>query len=182
MAARFARCVVVCGIERDALSEYLVPGHLGFFVYAGARGDFVLGGMQAVFESNLDDLLTVARWSGSASNRQPWEVLIVRDRHLLRQIAEFDGYVVNDAGEIRALSSVCSHMACTLEFRREQQDLRCPCHGARFDLTGRLANGPDQRPPGGYVDELAYPIDLPPRVRPRVRVDDGRIWVWIARA
>lgn len=57
-AHRFIRqAAVFSGIERDALSEYLVPGHLGFFVYAGARGDFVLGGMQAVFESNLDDLL-----------------------------------------------------------------------------------------------------------------------------
>jgi hypothetical protein len=58
-AHRFIRqTAVFAGIERDALSEYLVPGHLGFFVYAAARGDFVLGGMQAVFESNLDDLLT----------------------------------------------------------------------------------------------------------------------------
>ncbi|MFX0593386.1 hypothetical protein [Melissospora conviva] len=59
-AHRFIRqAAVFSGIERDALSEYLVPGHLGFFVYAAARGDFVLGGMQAVFESNLDDLLNV---------------------------------------------------------------------------------------------------------------------------
>jgi hypothetical protein len=57
-AHRFIRqAAVFSGIERDALSEYLMPGHLGFFVYAAARGDFVLGGMQAVFESNLDDLL-----------------------------------------------------------------------------------------------------------------------------
>ncbi|MCR6487334.1 hypothetical protein M8542_31345 [Amycolatopsis sp. OK19-0408] len=58
-AHRFIRqTAAFSGIERDALSEYLVPGHLGFFVYAAARGDFVLGGLQAVFESNLDDLLT----------------------------------------------------------------------------------------------------------------------------
>ncbi|GGK40682.1 hypothetical protein GCM10010124_36920 [Pilimelia terevasa] len=57
-AHRFIRqAAVFSGIERDALSEYPVTGHLGFFVYAAARGDFVLGGMQAVFESNLDDLL-----------------------------------------------------------------------------------------------------------------------------
>lgn len=57
-AHRFIRqATVFSGIERDALSEYLVPGHLGFFVYAAARGDFVLGGMQAVFESDLDELL-----------------------------------------------------------------------------------------------------------------------------
>ncbi|WP_406638721.1 hypothetical protein [Amycolatopsis sp. WGS_07] len=58
-AHRFIRqTAAFSGIERDALSEYLVPGHLGFFVYAAARGDFVLGGLQAVFESNLDDLVT----------------------------------------------------------------------------------------------------------------------------
>lgn len=57
-AHRFIRqAAVFSGIERDALSEYLLPGHLAFFVYAAARGDFVLGGMQAVFESNMDDFL-----------------------------------------------------------------------------------------------------------------------------
>lgn len=48
---------VLAGIDRDALSEYLVPTHLGFFVYAAARGDFVLGGLQALFETELDHLL-----------------------------------------------------------------------------------------------------------------------------
>lgn len=48
---------VYAGIDRDSLSEYLVPGHLAAFVYAGSRGDFVLGGLQAVFEGDLDDLL-----------------------------------------------------------------------------------------------------------------------------
>jgi hypothetical protein len=57
-AHRFIRqTAVFSGIERDALSEYLLPRHLAFFVYAAARGDFVLGGMQAVFESHLDDLV-----------------------------------------------------------------------------------------------------------------------------
>lgn len=48
---------VLAGIDRNSLSELLVPNHLGFFIYAGARGDFVLGGLQAVFETELDRLL-----------------------------------------------------------------------------------------------------------------------------
>lgn len=51
------RIAVLSGIDRNALSELLVPLHLGFFVYAAARGDFVLGGLQAVFETELDKLL-----------------------------------------------------------------------------------------------------------------------------
>jgi len=48
---------VFAGIDRDALSEYLVPLHLGFFLYAAPRGEFVLGGLQAVFETELHALL-----------------------------------------------------------------------------------------------------------------------------
>jgi hypothetical protein len=59
LAHRMIRHLAVhAGIDREALSELLVPAHLGFFVYAAARGEFVLGGLQAVFETGLDDLLT----------------------------------------------------------------------------------------------------------------------------
>jgi hypothetical protein len=51
------RASVYAGIERTSLSELLVPSHLGFFVYAAARGDFVLGGLQALFETALDKLI-----------------------------------------------------------------------------------------------------------------------------
>jgi cytochrome b6-f complex iron-sulfur subunit len=95
----------------------------------------------------------------------------------------FDGYVVNDAGDVRALSSVCTHMGCTLQFRAAWHDLRCPCHGASFDLKGELANGRSKwRESGGYRgDEVAYPIELPALVRPTVKVDGDRILVWTAR-
>jgi nitrite reductase/ring-hydroxylating ferredoxin subunit len=95
----------------------------------------------------------------------------------------FDGFVVNDAGEIRALSSVCTHMGCTLRWRQGWQDLRCPCHGASFDLQGRLANSRDRwRQNGGYADDArAYPIELPDLIRPAVKVEDDRVLVWTAK-
>jgi nitroreductase len=39
----------------------------------------------------LHDVLEVARWSGSAGNRQPWEMLVVRDRGMLQRLAGIDG-------------------------------------------------------------------------------------------
>ena len=98
--------------------------------------------------------------------------------------AAFDGFVVNDGGTIRALSSVCTHMGCTLAYRPDWQDLRCPCHGASFGLDGRLANGRRAwRSEGAYRgDAHAYPIELPDLVRPEVKVADGVIWVWTAQA
>ena len=40
----------------------------------------------------IDDILEVARWSGSASNRQPWEIILVRERDRLTSLASVDGY------------------------------------------------------------------------------------------
>jgi cytochrome b6-f complex iron-sulfur subunit len=95
----------------------------------------------------------------------------------------FDGYVVNDDGVIRALSAVCTHMGCTLQFRPKWSDLRCPCHGASFDLAGELANGRARwRETGGYAgDERAYPIELPNLVRPKIRVVDDQVQIKTAR-
>ena len=59
-AHRFLReTAVFAGIERAALSELLVPRHLAFYIYAAPRGDFVLGGLQALFEGELDKLLEI---------------------------------------------------------------------------------------------------------------------------
>ena len=63
-----------------------------------------------------------------------------------------------------------------------QRDLRCPCHGASFDLAGRLANGRRGWRESPYPgDSAAYPLDLPDLARPRVKTEDGRIWVWTAQ-
>jgi nitroreductase len=45
----------------------------------------------------VDDVLEVARLSGSASNKQPWELVVVRDRDMLDDLAGVEGY----AGHLR---------------------------------------------------------------------------------
>lgn len=49
-------------------------------------------GDEPVPQEITDDILDVARWSGSASNRQPWEILVIRDRETLRALANVEGY------------------------------------------------------------------------------------------
>ncbi len=40
----------------------------------------------------VDDILEVARLSGSASNKQPWEIVVVRERGTLDALAGVEGY------------------------------------------------------------------------------------------
>jgi nitroreductase len=53
---------------------------------------------QAIAQAVLDDIMDVARWSGSASNRQPWHIVLVRDRALLAKIAEAEGHAKHAGG------------------------------------------------------------------------------------
>ena len=45
------------GIDRESISELLYPTALAFVTYAVPRGDFVLGGLQAMFEHDLHTVL-----------------------------------------------------------------------------------------------------------------------------
>jgi cytochrome b6-f complex iron-sulfur subunit len=45
-----------------------------------------------------------------------------------------------------ALSRVCTHLGCLVEYDKMQNKLICPCHGALFDLEGNVVSGPPPRP------------------------------------
>jgi nitroreductase len=40
----------------------------------------------------IDDILEVARWTGSSVNRQPWELVVIRDRETLGALSRLEGY------------------------------------------------------------------------------------------
>ena len=45
-----------------------------------------------------------------------------------------------------ALSRVCTHLGCLVEYDPAQKRIFCPCHGAIFDLDGNVVSGPPPRP------------------------------------
>ncbi len=41
-----------------------------------------------------------------------------------------------------ALSRVCTHLGCLLEYDKQKKKLVCPCHAGIFNLEGRVVSGP----------------------------------------
>jgi Rieske Fe-S protein len=50
------------------------------------------------------------------------------------------------SGQYRAMSATCTHLACTVQYRADLQDVWCACHNGRYDLNGRNISGPPPRP------------------------------------
>jgi len=66
--------------------------------------------------------------------------------------------------EFIALSSICTHLGCRV--RKARNGFDCPCHGSRYDLNGKVINGPaakalTQFPVRRDRDQLA--IELRPK-------------------
>ena len=48
----------------------------------------------------------------------------------------------DEAGELHAVSAVCTHLACIVCWNPAETSWDCPCHGSRFDTDGRVLHGP----------------------------------------
>jgi cytochrome b6-f complex iron-sulfur subunit len=71
-------------------------------------------------------------------------------------------YLVRRGDQVTAVSSICSHLPCELEWRSSNEDLSCPCHNVAFKTDGQPANA-------GY--------QLQPLSQVRVRVVEGQVEV-----
>ncbi len=77
---------------------------------------------------NLDNELTTVGSSKTQNN-----VIIVR---------KTEG---NTAAAFVALTSICTHEACTVGYQSAQNQFVCPCHGSTYNINGGVEVGPAMR-------------------------------------
>jgi glycine/D-amino acid oxidase-like deaminating enzyme/nitrite reductase/ring-hydroxylating ferredoxin subunit len=79
--------------------------------------------------------------------------LSIKDTDSLKRIAPGSGKVVDvdgkkvaayrdDEGNFHTLNPVCTHAKCIVNWNPEEKSWDCPCHGARYDINGRVLTGP----------------------------------------
>jgi Rieske Fe-S protein len=50
--------------------------------------------------------------------------------------------VKTQAGELKAFSAACTHLACIVQYRSDISHIWCACHNGHFDLNGKNIEGP----------------------------------------
>ena len=79
-----------------------------------------------------------------------------------------NGFVVNDSGNLSAISGVCTHQGCLLRHNEAAGRLDCPCHRASFSLQGDVLQQQFRQP-------------LPPLPHIQVRENNNQIEINDAR-
>ncbi|HEX9655766.1 MAG TPA: ubiquinol-cytochrome c reductase iron-sulfur subunit [Bacteroidota bacterium] len=52
--------------------------------------------------------------------------------------------------EFKAFTATCTHLDCTVQFRKDLNVIWCACHNGKYDLNGRNISGPPPRPLGEF--------------------------------
>ena len=57
--------------------------------------------------------------------------------------------------EVIALSAICTHLGCVVQFKKEDNTIHCPCHAAAFDIKGNVVKGPATIPLKSYQTAIS---------------------------
>ncbi len=55
-------------------------------------------------------------------------------------------FLVSSLKGMMVFSATCSHLGCLVNYHRDKKEFICPCHGGRYDLSGRNIAGPPPAP------------------------------------
>jgi Rieske Fe-S protein len=50
------------------------------------------------------------------------------------------------SGDVHAFNATCTHLDCTVQFKKELGVIWCACHNGKYDLNGRNISGPPPKP------------------------------------
>lgn len=152
------------GTLAGALIRDLVLGHANPYaeLYDPSRKSVRTAGTYLGENANMVGHM-VGDWLKGAEVSEPGEIARGHGAILRNGIAPVAAYRDNE-GALHAVSAVCTHLGCLVQWNGGEKSWDCPCHGSRFAVDGAILNGPARAP------LAAARVADPPRTRPD-RVD-----------
>ena len=158
--------------ERQFAATGFAGNGMTFGTLGGMMAADAVSGRDNPWASLFDTARTKVRgglWDYLKENKD-YPYYLIRDRFAgaearsLRDIPRGTGRITDvngtraavfraDDGSITALSPVCTHMGCHVQWNDAERTWDCPCHGSRFMPRGEVLSGPAESP----LEEIAVP-------------------------
>ena len=133
-------------VATDASSTSNTPGRRSVLNWllsvwaAGVAGSILYPVLRYLVPPDIPEAATQSVPGGKAATLMPNSARIVPFGSVPALI------VRTAAGDYRAFSATCTHLACTVQYRPDLQHIWCACHNGHYDVNGRNIAGPPPRP------------------------------------
>jgi nitrite reductase/ring-hydroxylating ferredoxin subunit len=92
-------------------------------------------------KENLNAAAQFSDYATTAERNSPEDIGSGEGTVIRRGLAKLA--ISRDAsGVLHELSAVCPHLGCLVNWNSTERTWDCPCHGSRFDASGKAINGP----------------------------------------
>jgi glycine/D-amino acid oxidase-like deaminating enzyme/nitrite reductase/ring-hydroxylating ferredoxin subunit len=105
-----------------------------------------LAAFSAVVSENVDTAMHLVGDHVRPVSTGPIADLPIGEGRVIKDNGERLAVYRDHDGKVHTLSSVCTHQGCQVAFNAVERSWDCPCHGSRFDIDGRVLDGPATKP------------------------------------
>lgn len=134
----------------------------------------------AIPDGIIADILEIARWTGSAMNSQPWQLIVVRDPKTLQELANANGYVKHLATAAAGIVLVMEGSGHDFDEGRlaERICLAAAAHGVGAGIGWFAGDGPNAVKqllgiPADHVARTAIALGYPSEQAQKMRTKPG---------
>lgn len=141
-------------VSRRQFLSYTLTG-VGGFMAAGLLMPMVRFAIDPVLEAKAADGFTVTKVKASELTDEPQKVSFTVDQvdgWYESEVTRLAWVYKDDKGDIVALSPVCKHLGCTVDWNTDKGNPNkffCPCHYGLYEKNGKNVPG---TPPLGPLD------------------------------
>ena len=121
---------LILGRENATTRLYRTRRFTGILHYMERGYNFVKEFVKGFFRNEEQDMRKIGHDEGAVVRINGEQVAVYKSK----------------TGEVTKLSPLCTHLKCVVAWNPDGKTWDCPCHGSRFEKTGKVLNGPASKP------------------------------------
>jgi cytochrome b6-f complex iron-sulfur subunit len=160
--------LLLLGVASLPVASLGLP-YVYFFVPPGAGG----GSGGTIAKDALGNDIFVEQWAKDHPQNQG-------GRALAQGLKGEPTYILitsDNTLEKFGINAVCTHLGCVVPYNPVDKQFQCPCHGSRYDATGKVVRGPAPLSLAlAHADDVDGKVSLTPRTEQDFRTGLDPWW------
>ena len=147
------------GVDKKPISRRRLIGYAWIGAGAIVLGELIFGTLAFLWPRRKGPKVETVFVAGKVSDFKVGQVIPFRKER---------SFILRTGEGFLAISGVCPHLHCIVNWNEVLKKFECPCHGAKFNQNGEVLEGPPPRPldlyklqmvEGKLVIDRASPIE-----------------------